>query len=115
MERIVPGHRESQLRHLERINEKAAREMKDQKAETTQAVSPEERQRQIRKLGHDIKSDLAVVTMGLQALGDLRRDEAKFDEVMRTIHNGGVDTLKQTVNRLVELCCQEDATSSESE
>lgn len=66
-----------------------------------------ERQRQIRQLHHDLNTCLGVVATGLQALAGVREDASLFAELHATIETEGIQPLKQTIGRLVDVACRE--------
>jgi hypothetical protein len=54
-----------------------------------------------RQLAHDIKSQLAVVSLGMEALKGVRSNADEFASVMESIRRDGVEPLKQSVSDLV--------------
>lgn len=58
---------------------------------------------EVQQIGHDIKTYVLVLTMGMELLKDARPDQARFDEVLETIRNEGINPLKDHINRLLEL------------
>jgi signal transduction histidine kinase len=56
----------------------------------------------LRKMQHEIANSLAVITMGLQALGGVREEANAFAEILEVMQEN-VDLLKQQVARVVEL------------
>lgn len=69
----------------------------------TESLSTEELlQQPARQLAHDVKGQLAVVTMGLEALKMLRDDEAAFNEVFETIRRDGIEPLKGAISQLIK-------------
>ena len=63
----------------------------------------EEYRAKLRKLEHDVKNCLSVVSMGMLALEGARQEPEDFAEVYATIHEGGIEPLKQGIAELVEL------------
>jgi K+-sensing histidine kinase KdpD len=66
------------------------------------------RQQQLHQLGHDVKTYLSVVTMGVVALEEARNEPEAFAELVQMINEDGVAPLKQLINDLIKLACQPD-------
>lgn len=73
--------------------------------ESDKTTNPTDKAQYLRQLGHDVKSPLTVISMGLQALKSLRLDAQEFNEVYDTIMHDGLDQLKAAVDRLVQAAC----------
>lgn len=58
---------------------------------------------QLQQIGHDIKTHVLVLTMGLELLKDARTDEARFNEVVETLRQDGLNPLKVEINTLLQL------------
>ncbi|QDT50713.1 hypothetical protein Pan258_47930 [Symmachiella dynata] len=69
--------------------------------------SDEERPETLRRLAHDIKSYLGVVTMGMQALELVREDPDEFAEIHKSIEEEGVEPLKAIVAQIVDVALSE--------
>ncbi|TWU14331.1 hypothetical protein CA54_31760 [Symmachiella macrocystis] len=69
--------------------------------------SHEERPEILRRLAHEIKSHLGVVTMGMQALKLVREDPDEFAEIHKSIEKEGVEPLKAIVAQIVDLALSE--------
>ncbi|MFH5805517.1 hypothetical protein [Alienimonas sp. DA493] len=55
-----------------------------------------------RQLGHDVKTYLAVVTMGLDLLPALRDDPVQFDAMLAEIRREGIAPLREAVAELAQ-------------
>ncbi|NNJ26509.1 hypothetical protein [Alienimonas chondri] len=53
-----------------------------------------------RQLGHDVKTYLGIVTMGLELLPALRDDPAQFDAMLAEIRSEGIAPLRKVVAEL---------------
>ena len=57
----------------------------------------------IQQIGHDIKTYVLVLTMGLELLKDARTDEAHFNELIETLREDGINPLKEGINTLLQM------------
>lgn len=53
-----------------------------------------------RQLGHDVKTYLGIVTMGLELLSALRDDPAQFDAMLAEIRTEGIAPLREVIAEL---------------
>lgn len=65
------------------------------------------RREQLRRLEHDLRTYLGVVTMGVQALGAFREDADEFAELSRTIEEEGVKPLEQTIAEIIAVTLED--------
>ena len=77
-------------------------------AEQGQSTDRTERQQQLRKLGHDVRTPLGIVCTGLEALKGMREDADSFAEIYETIQRDGIEPLKTIIAELVDVACQQE-------
>lgn len=58
--------------------------------------------RLLRQLAHDLRSELFVITMGLEQLKLVRQDEQQFLEVWQLLTKESVEKLKSLINGLAD-------------
>ncbi|MCA9114606.1 MAG: hypothetical protein KDA79_05935 [Planctomycetaceae bacterium] len=69
--------------------------------------SDDERGTRLRQLQHDIKTNLSIISMGLQALPGLKDEPEEFKELCQTIEESGVRPLKEMVAEIIEVALSE--------
>lgn len=57
----------------------------------------------LRELLHDVRSDLTVLAMGLEALEGVREDPARFTEILAMIRASGLEPLKQKIAAIPQI------------
>lgn len=82
-------------------------------AEQDQSTDRSERERQLHKLAHDIRTPLGIVCTGLEALNVVREDADDFKEIYESIQQDGVGPLKDAIARLIEVACRKNPIENE--
>lgn len=62
--------------------------------------SPQPDPQLLRRLAHDLRSELFVVSMGLEQLKLVRQDEHQFREVLQMVSAEAIERLKSLINEL---------------
>ena len=57
----------------------------------------------IRKLAHDMRSSLSILSMGLQLLAETRESPQEFNELCEMMQTRGIDTLAEHIDILANL------------
>ena len=57
----------------------------------------------IRKLAHDMRSSLSIMSMGLQLLVESRESPAEFKELCDMMQTRGIDTLTEYIDTLANM------------
>lgn len=68
----------------------------------------------LRRLAHDLRSELFVIAMGLEQLRLIRQDEQQFREVYQMLSTDSVERLKALINELAEEAHRAGANSAVS-
>jgi K+-sensing histidine kinase KdpD len=63
----------------------------------------QERREQLKKLGHDIKTPLGIITMGLHALEHARDEADEFEQLCKMIETDGVQPLQSMLSEILAL------------
>ncbi|QDT15016.1 hypothetical protein [Alienimonas californiensis] len=65
-------------------------------------MNDDPRQQRLRQLGHDVKTQLLVVSLGLEALQGLRDDPEEFAQVCQEIRRDGVEPMKELIDAILK-------------
>ena len=71
-----------------------------------QPTPNDDRQRLIRQLAHDVRSNLHVINMGLETLKGARNDADMFAEIVTAIRHDGVQPIQAHLEALIELAIE---------
>ncbi|MGN6133421.1 MAG: hypothetical protein ACTHOU_02930 [Aureliella sp.] len=66
-------------------------------------ISPEEQVHQLaRKLAHDLRSPLSVISMGIEAIRIMKHDPIQCDALCDMMAKEGIDAMKRILEEMVE-------------
>jgi len=71
-----------------------------------QPTPNDDRQQHIRQLGHDVRSNLHVINMGLETLKGARNDADMFAEIVTAIRHDGIQPIQAHLEALIELALE---------
>jgi len=57
-------------------------------------------QQKIRRLAHDLRTPLSILSMGLEVLPHVRNDEEQFAEMCRTMTREGIEKITALIEAL---------------
>ncbi len=58
-----------------------------------------------RKLAHDMRSALSVVSMSIHLLRELRQNPSEFEEICQMIESKGIEPLTDMIDLIAKLQC----------